>query len=257
MADSDTDTIYFKAYQSVAHMSHPSSHNFLQAAAVPAGARTLAIKYRMGNIYNQKLAHRYGRAENADCPLCGDPDSQTHMLGGCRHPVMHDIYCKRHNEAAILVLLHLHIHGTPTTPIQTHVGRPASVPTLEDLPDVVPGCRTHHARPDFTLRDTHIRLVEVKYGQDTRLEEKLPGIHNTLVQTKRTAEATNNLPATVHPILIGVGGRIPTSTFDSIVALGATTSQATKICNKLNQQAVTWMHRAVVARRRLHGAGRT
>jgi hypothetical protein len=170
---------------------------------------------------------------------------------------MHDIYCKRHNEAAILVLLHLHIHGTPTTPIQTHVGRPASVPTLEDLPDVVPGCRTHHARPDFTLRDTHIRLVEVKYGQDTRLEEKLPGIHDTLVQTKRTAEATNNLPATVHPILIGVGGRIPTSTFDSIVALGATTSQATKICNKLNQQAVTWMHRAVVARRRLHGAGRT
>ena len=257
MAGANTDTIYFRSYQNVAGRSHQSSHNFLTSKQVPPGARRLAIKYRMGQIYNQKLAHRYGKSQNADCPLCGEPDSQTHMLGGCRHAEMHDMYCKRHNDAAILVLLHLHLNATPTTPIQTHVGRPAGVPTLAGLPDVVPGCQPHHSRPDFTLRDTKIHLVEVKYGQDTRLEEKLAGIHNTLAQTRAVVERAQHMRSFIRPILVGVGGRIPQDTFDTLTALGSTHTQALKICNKLNQQAVLWMHKIVKARRRLHAQSDT
>jgi hypothetical protein len=237
-------------------MTHPSSHNFMRSKCISPGARRLAIKYRMGQIYNQKLVHRYGRADDANCPLCGEPDSQSHMLGGCTHPTMHDIYCKRHNSAATLILLHFHLQGTPTTPIQTHVGRPGNVPTLRGLPDVVPGCNNSHARPDFTLRDTNVHLVELKYGQDTRLEEKLRGIYDTLLPTKAAVERTTNMHAVIHPILIGVGGRIPDSTFTGLVTLGATPEQAEKLCSKLNQHAVTWLHKTVLARRRLERSER-
>jgi ribonuclease HI len=252
MAGANTDTTYFQAYQNIASQSHQSSHNFITSKHVPPGARRLAIKYRMGQIYNQKLAHRYGRSHNSDCPLCGEPDSQTHMMGGCTHTEMHDMYCKRHNDAATLIVLHMHLNATPTTPIQTHVGRPKGVPTLTGLPDVVPGCQPHHSRPDFTLRDTKIHLVEVKYGQDTRLEEKLRGIHDTLSRTRDAVERAQHMETFIRPILLGVGGRIPQLTFDTIMAMGSTHAQAQKICNKLNHQAVLWMHKIVKARRRLH-----
>jgi ribonuclease HI len=63
-------------------------------------ARTL-IKYLWGQQYNGKLAFRYGHADNDLCPLCGFPDSCTHMGSGC--PEMKGSYIKRHNDIVRLL----------------------------------------------------------------------------------------------------------------------------------------------------------
>ena len=39
------------------------------------------------------------RATDAACPLCGEHDGITHMLGNCSHPLMKAMYIERHNAA--------------------------------------------------------------------------------------------------------------------------------------------------------------
>ena len=207
MGSANEAIIYFSAYSSLVHSTHPSSHAFLSPGRCSWGERRLAIRYRPGLIYNNKLAHRYGRTASGECPLCGLPDSQTHMLGGCQHPVMHSIYCKRHNEAGRLILNFYTDSGMPIVPVQAHIGRAESSPALRHLPDVPPGCGSHHSRPDLTLYDGTAHLVEVKFGQDTRLEEKLPDIHRTLRITRAVVAAHMRATAEVRPVLLGVGGK--------------------------------------------------
>jgi ribonuclease HI len=64
-------------------------------------ARTLT-KYLWGQLYNGKLAHRYGHADNDLCPLrCGLSDSCTHIGGGC--PKLKGSYIDRHNHACRII----------------------------------------------------------------------------------------------------------------------------------------------------------
>ncbi len=44
---------------------------------------TSLLKYVYGQLYNGKLAHRYGHAPTDECPLCHRPDSCTHIAGEC------------------------------------------------------------------------------------------------------------------------------------------------------------------------------
>ena len=39
------------------------------------------LKFIYGQLYNGKLAYRYGLAPTDACPLCGLPDSCTHIAG--------------------------------------------------------------------------------------------------------------------------------------------------------------------------------
>ncbi len=59
------------------------------------------LKFLYGQLYNDKLAKRYGHAPNNECPLCHKPDSCTHIAGECPHhkaiPISH------HNAAWQLV----------------------------------------------------------------------------------------------------------------------------------------------------------
>ena len=43
-------------------------------------------------------------ATNDACPLCGQPDSRSHMLGGCLHPEMKKMTIFRHDEAHKMML---------------------------------------------------------------------------------------------------------------------------------------------------------
>ena len=52
-----------------------------------------------GGLYSQKLAHRYGRAQDINCPLCNLEDGGGHILGGCAHRDMRALYIERHNAA--------------------------------------------------------------------------------------------------------------------------------------------------------------
>ena len=58
------------------------------------------LKFLYGQLYNGKLAHRYGLAPTDACPLCGMPDSCTHIAGQCKHHNNHII--SRHNAACQL-----------------------------------------------------------------------------------------------------------------------------------------------------------
>ena len=64
----------------------------------------LAFKARWGQLYNNKLAYRYGKAPNPLCPSCKtEPDSVGHMLGGCQEPTCKAMAIQRHNEAVRII----------------------------------------------------------------------------------------------------------------------------------------------------------
>ena len=69
-------------------------------ALIAKGERKHAMqifKFMWGQLYNGKLALRYGHAKNDNCPLCGYPDSCTHIGSGCKK--QSGLYINRHNAA--------------------------------------------------------------------------------------------------------------------------------------------------------------
>ncbi len=62
---------------------------------------TSLLKFMYGQMYNGKLAHRYGHTPTDICLLCHKPDSCTHIAGECSK---HDaLRIGRHNVACQLV----------------------------------------------------------------------------------------------------------------------------------------------------------
>ena len=62
---------------------------------------TNLLRFLCGQLYNGKLAHRYGHAPTDKCPLCHLFDSCTHIAGKCEaHKHLH---ISRHNVACQLV----------------------------------------------------------------------------------------------------------------------------------------------------------
>jgi hypothetical protein len=45
---------------------------------------TILLKFIYGQLYNGKLAKRYGHAPKDDCPLCHKLDSCTHIARECK-----------------------------------------------------------------------------------------------------------------------------------------------------------------------------
>jgi hypothetical protein len=62
---------------------------------------TSLLKIVYGQLYNGKLAMRYGHALTAKCPLCYNPDLCTHIAGEC--PDHKAMRISRHNAAFQLV----------------------------------------------------------------------------------------------------------------------------------------------------------
>jgi hypothetical protein len=63
---------------------------------------TTFLKFLYGQLYNGKLALRYGHAPATDeCPLCHKPDSYTHIAGEC--PDHESLRISRYNAACQLV----------------------------------------------------------------------------------------------------------------------------------------------------------
>jgi hypothetical protein len=62
---------------------------------------TSLLKFLYGQLYNGKLALRYGHAPTDEYPLCHMPDSCIHIAGGC--PIHEALRISRHNAACQLV----------------------------------------------------------------------------------------------------------------------------------------------------------
>jgi hypothetical protein len=61
---------------------------------------TSLLKFIHGQLYNGKLAKRYGHAPTDECPLCHRPDSRTHIIGECK--AHKNLSISRHNAACQL-----------------------------------------------------------------------------------------------------------------------------------------------------------
>ncbi len=62
---------------------------------------TTLLKFIYGQLYNGKIAKRYGHAPTDECPLCRRPDSCTHIAGECKYHK--HLAISRHNAACQLV----------------------------------------------------------------------------------------------------------------------------------------------------------
>ena len=69
---------------------------------------TSLLKFIYGQLYNGKLAMRYGHALIDECPLCKMRDSSIHIAGEC--PDHEALHISRHNVACQLI--HAAIHKT-------------------------------------------------------------------------------------------------------------------------------------------------
>lgn len=254
----NSDSVYYQAYQHVADTSHPASHHFITSPKVTHTSRRLALKYRGGGIYTAKLAHRYGRSDTTACPLCGQPDSQSHLLGGCSHAEMKSLYIARHHAATRAILLALCRGEQGGHVIQADVGTSTALSAvLQRVPNTVPRTVARAPprsaplpRPDITTRHgTYVTYLDVKYGPDTRLHDKeqpSKAHYDRLVRHTHT-----HLRPSVRILLLGVGGRIPLDLITKLGQLGISASRLNTLCNCLNRQAVQWMRTIVGARRRL------
>jgi hypothetical protein len=62
---------------------------------------TSLLKFIYEQLYNGKVAKRYGHAPTDECPLCHRPDSCTHIAGEC--PDREALHINRHNVACQLI----------------------------------------------------------------------------------------------------------------------------------------------------------
>jgi predicted outer membrane repeat protein len=62
---------------------------------------TTLLKFVYGQLYNVKIAKRYGHAPTDECLLCHRPDSCTHIAAECKYHK--HLAISRHNDACQLV----------------------------------------------------------------------------------------------------------------------------------------------------------
>ena len=235
---------------------------------------------RWGMLYNQKLAHRYGRAPNDQCPRCGQPDSVGHLLGGCIETQA--LRTARHDQA--VKIIHKAISKNALAGRFTIMDAGAEA----DLPEGVAGKRLPawlfrpgadaekgiRLRPDILLvscpargatypneeqalepeqdETKTIHIIEVGYGSDLSTEQKESEKHQQHQELEALLKKANpeNTVAR-HTIILGRTGAIPTSLSTLLQSTVAHLSkaEALKVGRKLCKHAVQYVEKFVWARR--------
>ena len=98
LGQSNQNTMYFSSWQKVANtIDSKQSHAFMTSKLIRPAERKLAIQYRYGLLYTQKLAQRYKHCTSNKCILCGEADGGHHAVSGCKQLMA--AVTKRHNGA--------------------------------------------------------------------------------------------------------------------------------------------------------------
>ena len=90
------NTLYVRLWEGIQEDLHKSSHSFWSA---PQKTLRNVLLAHFGGLYSQKLAHRYGRAQDINCPFYNLEDGAGYILGVCTHRDMKAFYIERHNAA--------------------------------------------------------------------------------------------------------------------------------------------------------------
>ena len=190
---SNASSNYIKLWRDLAPLLPPgTSHMFWKKFAqsrrnVKTTTVRNAIKLRYGTFWNAKLAKRFnkpylGRISVGTCPLCNNPDSDTHVLGACSHRYLKGLYIERHNEAVAIVgkAIMEGAKGGCLTTLVADAGRHGRVTGLaandripQQVLSHVPGSLLQHMRPDilkFEGRENlSVRLEDLQDVQQRRL----------------------------------------------------------------------------------------
>jgi len=267
-----------------------SSAYFWTAPNVTYKQRRLTFAARWGLLWNRKLAFRFKRAASPNCPLCGNPDSTGHMLGGCSHPDTIAMRIARHDEA--VRILQRAIEKAPARDHRTmytimDAGPANNLPEgvsgkrlpawlLPDLPDtdklkmrpdllIVTGLENpgDDAPPGDTWRGllhqrapATIHIIEVGYGNDTALADKdLEKREQQMALYNELTKPGNFPPQFVkyHTVPLGRCGAIPSSfrTVFRDLGLGSTEASICTCAKKLHVHAVHWIEKMYTHRQAL------
>ena len=219
-----------------------AAHSFKSWTSAKSGwARSRrAFRALWGQMPNQKLEHRYGRAATDTCPLCRSArDGVGHILGQC--PRLKGAHIKRHDTAVRTIFKALrHATAAPAYCVvdagveaRSMRGVHADRPPAWALPNT-PESDLDKMRPDILVlhnRDARGNVLtpglpnkavifEVGYCSDFGHEDRAAvkrDQHKALADALRAADWTVEGP---HAITIGRCGTIPTATAQTLVNVG-------------------------------------
>jgi hypothetical protein len=257
------DTVYHQAWQNIdSTIDHQHSHMFMTSSSCTGYQRRLVMQYRYGLLPTNKLLHRYKKAANANCSLCGMPDGGHHSVSGCRH--LAKALTVRHNEAGAAIVEAIHAGAKGSCLVAADVGvnkrrRLQGLPELnihrglppQAVPSTVPArVKKHlmtHSIPDALLyrydrkkRQRQYVVVEIKYCRDTDPGGQLSNAaqqHHSLVQTLRSHDPTASVKQC--NLMLGVGGAIYLATAEHLKQdLGVDGPALSRLLEKLHFIAV-------------------
>jgi hypothetical protein len=262
----DTSGVYATAWQ--------AQYNTLDLQAStrcnrPGGCshqeRSNMMRAWWGMLWNNKLAKRYRKSPTDACPLCKQPDSCGHILGGCMHKQMKAAYISRHNKAVQTIYKAITMGnngrycmvmdagpadklppGTTsrlprwTLPATTRTQLTKMRPDIAIIEGVTPEQARHRrTRPSTPAkRAAHtIHLIEVGYTSDTRHAEKLldkQAQHATLTSALMAA----GWKVKIYAVTLGNAGTIHSTLSTHLTNLGATRDDTADTIRTLHKHAV-------------------
>ena len=269
LGNSNTESIYFKSWQQIRpHTDTEISNRLINHPNISIGARRVALMYRHGSLWNNKIASRCHMSKSTNCPLCGQLDGVSHIAGGCQHNTMERMYTARHNSTGRLLMRAISKGDLGTDMVMADLGSAEKcdmdgAPVLPRCPkELEPFLRktdgSKGSRPDAIIlhksedgiKDT-IYIIEFKYCKDTKPEDQLEKCktqHSTLIDDLKKSGYTVELV----PILIGHSGTIYTShTLNNMKQLGISNYHARKCALKMHVDAINHLHSIVKTRRHL------
>ena len=240
------------------------------------------FNFRIGHIYNRKHVHRYSGLPGVPlCPLCGNPDSGTHIMLACKCEEMHKLYVERHNKA-VRIIANAALKGQYASSYHTvdgglisrleltaaqHVANRTPVfltntrGAVERRPDILQAIgiaweeasryrvrRVPVAPPNGPDAARTINIGEVGYGVDTRLQDK--AAEKRQQHAALEEDLTNRgWTAQVYPSALGVSGAMQPSLPETLWKLGIRGKAMNRVASQLQRNAVQYCHALHVKRR--------
>jgi hypothetical protein len=231
----------------------------------------VALKYRTGLLWNNRLAYKYGRAPDKLCPLCHQEDGGTHMVSACQHQAMQGMYTERHNKLGRIIMrailkgdkggevVSMDLGASSKTIAEgIHITTRRYVPA--EILTHLHGCELRKLKPDALLvsgeRNTdrqsrQVHILELKTCRDTdpRLQLQHANEQHNYLRQKLIEEGYQARNIHILPLLVGVSGTIyHKHTLQTLEQLGISKDRAKRCASKLHIQAISSMHSIVTTR---------
>ena len=292
-------SVYAVAWRSAAPQIWNKAGRWLMSRKIPWAAKRSVMKYRWGRLFTTKLAKMmkmtyFGKPVDTNaqgealCPLCRQPDSGTHVMGGCTGtPEIQALYVKRHDEAVQSIRQAISTGACGQGTILMDAGKRADLPAevsgkasdLEQWLKIAPRSwdgpvLPRLSKPDLVIlpdvpkdRVEHllgsggrlpmgqrIILIEVGYTSDTKPDDKRQEKweqHSVSVETLTRLGFKVEYDRDTHCVPLGHGGTVYNSLETLLRKLGVKAGHTNKLMRQLEKHAVQYAHTIIVTRRKL------